>query len=372
MRITFVLPVVDMGGGTRVVVIYARALKSMGHIVRLISTPPDTYPFSQKLRSWVTGKGWPGKPPAPRSHLDGSGLEHKVIDSARPITTDDVWDADIAIATWWETAEWVSRFKVEKGAKVYFIQGHEVFTHLPVARCCATYRLPLHKIVVSRWLKEIMHTQYQDPIVDLVPNSVDRNQFDAPIRHKQAVPTVGFVYSSSSLKGMDTLLAALRVLRERVPGLRIISFGSAAPTTAFPLPKDVEFFLSPSQDSLRDLYSQCDVWVSASRSEGFNLPALEAMACRTPVVATRTGWPEEAIENGWNGILVDVDNCSELARGVEWFLLRSDEEWMILSANAYQTAVAAGSWEGSAKKFEQALAHARGRSAQLQAVAGSV
>jgi hypothetical protein len=31
---------------------------------------------------------------------------------------------------------------------------------------------------------------------------------------------------------------------------------------------------------------KCDAWMTCSRSEGFNLPALEAMACRTPVVLT--------------------------------------------------------------------------------------
>jgi glycosyltransferase involved in cell wall biosynthesis len=32
---------------------------------------------------------------------------------------------------------------------------------------------------------------------------------------------------------------------------------------------------------------------------------MEAMACRTPVVATRTGWPAEAIVAGFNGACVD-------------------------------------------------------------------
>src|SRR5208282_5263036 len=48
--------------------------------------------------------------------------------------------------------------------------------------------------------------------------------------------------------------------------------------------------------------------LTASRSEGFNLPAMEAMACRTPVVSTRTGWPAEAVKTGINGVLVDVED----------------------------------------------------------------
>jgi glycosyltransferase involved in cell wall biosynthesis len=279
---------------------------------------------------------------------------------------DDVPDADFVIATWWETAEWVSALSANKGVKIYFIQHHEIFAHLPISRCKATYRLPLHKIVISRWLRETMNTQYGDDVVDLVPNSVDRNQFYAAVRGKQPVPTVGFLYSTSPIfdfKGLDVALAALRIVREHTPHLRIISFGSMQPIPELPLLDRTEFFFSPPQEQIRDLYAQCDVWVTASRSEGFGLPALEAMACRTPVVATRTGWPEEAVKTGLNGVLVDVDDLSGLTRGVEWVLARSEEEWKEISANAYNTSMV-GSWEASAKMFEKALEHARRRSAR--------
>ena len=40
---------------------------------------------------------------------------------------------------------------------------------------------------------------------------------------------------------------------------------------------------------LNSLYNAADVYVTPYRAEGFNLPALEAQACGTPVVATRGG-----------------------------------------------------------------------------------
>ena len=273
------------------------------------------------------------------------------------MTNEDIPDGDVVIATWWETAEWVGALAASKGAKVYFVQGHEVFPHLPVARCRATYRLPLHKIVVARWLREVMDTEYGDTHVDVVPNSVDREQFFAPARGKQDAPTVGFLYSRATLKGLDVSLAALQLVRERVPDLRVIAFGSERPPGDLPLPAGAEFSLSPAQDEIRNLYARCDVWVTASRSEGFNLPAMEAMACRTPVVATRTGWPEEAVETGRNGVLVDIDDVNGLADGMEWVLSRSDSKWRELSENAYATA-SVGSWEESAKLFESALLRA--------------
>ena len=365
MRITFIAPAVNMSGGVKVMVIYAQHLTRLGHIVRIVSPPPKVVPFSQKLVSWTKGHGWPGDSALPMSHLHGSEVDHHVLDRARPATDDDVPDGDVVIATWWETAEWVQALSEKKGAKVYFIQHHEIFDYLPVARCHATYRLPLHKVVVAQWLKDVMRALYGDDNVDLVPNSVDRRQFFAPVRGKQSVPTIGFLYATPYPKGLDVTLKVLRMVRERIPNLRMITFGNEHPTPHFALPLGAEFLHLPPQDQIRDFYSQCDVWITTSRTEGFNLPAMEAMACRTPVVSTRVGWPEEAVKSGWNGILVDVDDVPRLAQGVEWVLSRSDQDWKTLSSNAHQSTLS-GSWEESANLFEAALQHACRRQSEVQ------
>ncbi len=357
MRVTFILPTVNLSGGVRVIAIYAKLLSRRGHKVVLVSPPPQTLPFRQKLKSFIRGKGWTTQLPAYSSHLDGSGLDHRVLDRWRPVSEDDVPNADAVIATWWETAEWVNALGPAKGAKVYFIQHHEVFSHLPVSRCHATYKLPMHKIVVARWLKEVMRTQYADDEVDIVPNSVDRTQFFSTLRGKQPVPTIGFLYSTVPFKGLEISLSAIRILRIKIPSLRLICFGSEYPISTLPLPIGAEFSFSPPQDQIRNLYSQCDVWITASRSEGFNLPAMEAMACRTPVIATRTGWPEEAIVNGMNGFLVDVDDVEILVARLSQTLSLNDIEWLAMSSNAFAT-VATCSWESSTRQFEAALENA--------------
>lgn len=367
MRISFVLPPVDMSGGIRVVSIYARALAGMGHEVCLVSPPRRRVSIGRKLKSWLTGKGWPVQKPQP-SHLDGLNLNHKIIDHCRPITDPDVPDADIVIATWWETAEWVNALGGSKGVKVYFIQHHEVFEYLPVERCKATYRMPLHKIVVARWLADVMHDEYGDADVDIVPNSIDHNQFHAPARGRQSRPTVGFLYHETRFKGTDVALEALDRLRKRHPNLRVICFGSMPPSGVFQM-DGCEFHLNPPQDRIRELYAACDAWLSASRSEGFNLPAMEAMACRTPVISTRTGWPAEAVRNGWNGMLADIDDVDGLAHGVESVLALGDEAWRDLSEHAFQT-VASSTWEASARLFEAALVNACRRAGRDEITGG--
>jgi glycosyltransferase involved in cell wall biosynthesis len=335
-------------------VIYARQLMRMGHVVRIISPPAPTASLAKKIRFWLRGDGWLGDPTVPESHLDGSGVDHHVLDRWRPVTNDDVPDGDVVIATWWETAEWVNALSPNKGAKVYFIQHHEIFPYLPVERCKATYRMPMHKIVVAQWLKDVMRTQYGDEAADVVPNSVDRSQFFAAARGKQGTPTVGMLYSTTHWKGVDVSLAALKRVKKQMENLRVVAFGSERVSPRLPLPDWVEFHYRPHQNELRSLYSRCDVWLCGSRQEGFHLPPMEAMACRCPVVSTRVGGPLDIVEEGINGCLVDVEDSGSLAERLVGVLRLNEVEWQRMSEAALATA-ARYTWDHAATLLESAL-----------------
>ena len=353
MRINFVLPVVSMSGGIKVAVIYAKLLADKGHEVFLISPSEVEKPIRQKIKSLLLGKGWP-KAKSDNGYLRDLNLKHRELEIFRPVTDQDLPDADVVIATWWETAEWVNALSPSKGAKIYFIQHYERFEFLPQDRCDETYRIPAHKIVIAKWLLNLMKDKFNDYDVDLVSNSVDKQQFYAVERDKQAVPTIGFLYAFTHFKGVDVTLQVIRKLKDLIPNLQVVSFGSYMPNN-FPLwDNSIKFYHSPDQDKIRDIYAQCDVWITASRSEGFNLPAMEAMACRTPVVSTRTGWPEEAIIDGYNGFLTNVDDVDELVSASKNILLENNLNWKIYSNNAYKT-LDDSSWEASAQLFERAL-----------------
>ena len=232
------------------------------------------------------------------SHFDDIEVPLHVIDRFRPVTDSDVPDGDVVIATWWETAEWVARLAPRKGAKAYLIQHYEVFDYLPTERVKATWRMPLQKITISKWLVELAAREYGDRKVHLVPNGVDMSQFYAAPRGRQRQPTVGILYASVKWKGLDVTLRAIELAAKRVQGLRLVAFGSEPVVRQLPLPPDTFFHHLPAQESIRDLYSSCDVWLCGSYSEGFHLPPLEAMACRCPVISTSVGGPVDIIEPG--------------------------------------------------------------------------
>ena len=347
-----------MSGGIRVVAIYAKALNEMGHDVLLVSPPPKNIPLIRNIKSLLKGRGWK-KPIVKKSHVDNLGIEHRILERYRPVIDKDVDNADIIIATWWETTEWVMNLSSDKGAKVYFIQHHEVHSYLPIKRSMASYKLPFHKIVVARWLETIMNEDYGDAVVDLVSNSVDHDLFFSSHRHKQKKPTVGFLYSKSSYKGVDITLQVIKKLRQKFPKLRVITFGAVEPNNE--IDTNIEFHFSPEQSHIRELYAQCDIWITASITEGFNLPAMEAMACGTPVVSTKAGWPEEAIQNMKNGYLTAVGDVDALTDAAIAILSLSDKKWKCMSDNAIET-TKDSSWEESSKLFEKALLHACERS----------
>jgi N-acetyl-alpha-D-glucosaminyl L-malate synthase BshA len=77
-------------------------------------------------------------------------------------------------------------------------------------------------------------------------------------------------------------------------------------------------------DTVASLLQASDLFVLPSQTESFGLAALEAMACGSPVVATRAGGLPEVVDDGVNGILEPVGSVEAMGRrAVE--LLRDPE-----------------------------------------------
>ena len=353
MRITFILPHASLAGGIRVVAIYADRLQKRGHKVTVVSLPRSPFLLKHKLKTLITKGRWPQREKEP-SHFDGLNIDHRVLNKCRPVTNEDVPDADVVVATWWETAEWVDKMQPSKGKKIYFVQGHEVFDYLPMGRVRATYRLPIRQVTVSQWLVDILTQEYGAQDTYLVPNSVDFDFFNASQRCRQERPTVGFMYSPVPFKGSNLSVAALLQVQQIVPNLRILAFGSRQPSEGLPLPEGTEFFCRPSQGKIREIYSSCDFWLFSSRAEGFGLPILEAMACRTPVIATRAGAAPELVGKG-GGILLDDWSVEGMSDAVAKALAMTPEDWGAMSCRAREIATKY-SWDDATILFEKALA----------------
>jgi glycosyltransferase involved in cell wall biosynthesis len=370
LKITFINTEASLAGGVKVVAIYAERLQQRGHEVVVVSRPQHVLTVRERARALVKERRWLRQSP-PGSHFDGRALEQRVLERRRPVVETDVPDADVIVATFWLTANWISSFSAAKGAKALLIQGYEVLPGQPGPHIDATWRLPYQKIVISRWLKDLADAQFGDPNAVLVPNSVDLDQFHAPPRGMRPAPTVGFLFHSSPFKGIEVALSAIERIRRVVPGLRVVAFGAERPHRGLTLPSGTEFHFRPQQSAIREIYAKCDVWLCASRREGFHLPPLEAMACRCPVVSTRVGGPQDIIEPGVNGDLVDVGDAEALAAATVRVLNDGPDAWQRMSDAAFATATRY-TWDDATDLFEVALRTAVDRAARGEIAGGAV
>lgn len=179
----------------------------------------------------------------------------------------------------------------------------------------------------------------------VIPCGVDPEVF-RPIRQADAREALGrdqcerlivFVGRIEQIKGVDVLLKSLGLLFFRRPELRsevcLVVVGGAldpdddAPETeklvelrrlvhAHRMEDNVDFVGSAAQERLALWYAAADLCAVPSLTESFGLVALEAMACGTPVVATRVGGLQTVVEDGVSGLLVPAGDYQALAEGM--------------------------------------------------------
>jgi glycosyltransferase involved in cell wall biosynthesis len=359
MRITFVLNHVNLNGGIRVVAIYAERLKKRGHDVVVVARPRPVPSLKDRVKSVVKGKGWPIDPNTLPDHFDNVDVDLRVIESRRPIEDRDVPDADVVIATWWETAPWVAALSPSKGAKAYFVQDFGANAGQPMEQLAETWRLPMHQIVISHYIRDLVdeHVPGAGAGMSYVPNSVDLEQFRSPPRGKQPTPVVGTIYSQSRFKGADIAIAACEIAKKELPDLKLIGFGLHDKSKDQPLPDWVTFRSRIPDSQLKDVYAGCDAWLFPPRKEGYGLPILEAMACRTPVIATPAGAAPELIAQQGGGMIVPHDDPAGMAQAIVKICRMTDTEWRRISDAAYAT-VTGYSWDDATDRFEAALERA--------------
>lgn len=163
--------------------------------------------------------------------------------------------------------------------------------------------------------------------VAVVPVGADVDLFrPLPRAARQRVP--GRIMTTASadvpLKGLAYLLEALAKLRTEQPEAHLVVVGEPRPDSAaartvqrLGLEGAVTFCPGVSDEELVELYSQACVAAVPSLYEGFSLPAVEAMACEVPVVASTGGaLPEVVGRDGDAAFLVPPADPGALANAL--------------------------------------------------------
>ncbi|MDQ6946034.1 MAG: glycosyltransferase family 4 protein [Actinomycetota bacterium] len=164
-----------------------------------------------------------------------------------------------------------------------------------------------------------------EEVVKVVPIGADHDHFRP---HPELARVPGRIMTTASsdvpLKGMVPLLEALAKLRTERADAHLVAVGAlrdGGPVQGvidrLGLATAVTFATQVTDDRLVELYAEAHVAVVPSLYEGFSLPAVEAMSCGVPLVATTGGaLPEVVGADGETGLLVAPNDPGALAQAI--------------------------------------------------------
>lgn len=173
----------------------------------------------------------------------------------------------------------------------------------------------------------------------VIPNGIDAesymsprdNQLRAEFGASQSQFLVGAVGNLRPVKNYEIFIRAAAILKSRCADYRFVVIGLIDDeygrsivrlSEELGLGADVRFV--GFRDDIARAIGTLDAYALTSRSEGFSISLIEALASGLPVVATKCGGPEQIVDDGITGLLVQNESANAVADAIG--LLHSNGE----------------------------------------------
>lgn len=258
-------------------------------------------------------------------------------------------NADYVVACPAQSAFFVEQYALNKGEKVYFIQHFEDWD-LPKEQLVQTWKMPLKKIVIAKWLQDIAHSLNEEAIY--IPNGMDFSFFKKlKVYQDRPFYSMCFLYHNLKFKGTKYAIEAIKILKQKYPQLTVSIF--SAEEINEELPGFITKHINPKQDALRNIYNSNAIFLSPSLAEGWPLPPAEAMLCGCVVIATDIGGHREYIEDGINGFFCKSGSVESIIEKVEYVFAHPDLATAI--SDRAPESLKRFDWDSRIELFEQAL-----------------
>lgn len=227
--------------------------------------------------------------------------------------------------------------------------------------------------------KEIIRDLFkiEEGKIKVITIGVDTRIFH-PVNRKRARRAIGIPNNAEAVlyigriewrKGIGTLLYAFKEIAGKRSNARLYIVGGGKGNAAKNLENNeserlkgivselgldgkVEFLGAKQQNELHSYYSACDVCVVPSYYEPFGIVPVEAMACGTPVVASRTGGLQYTVKEAVTGYLAKPRDFRDLARKIARVLERGKESF---SFNCIERVEKEFIWDGIAGNYVEYL-----------------
>ena len=351
-KIVFLLPnnASKPVGGVKVVLEYANRLVADGFDVELVygaTTRWMTFgPFHTLYYLWLFWRRKLSKSYQPHWFALDNRVRQRLVWSHGRYRYPK--DAKI-VATAVDTAWYLNNYNLPAEQKCYFIQDFENwFVDDDFVR--ETYRYPMHKIVISRWLQKVVADCGEK--ADLVPNGFDFHFFTLTTPIEKRCPSeIIALYHTDKRKGLDVAFEAFRLARERVPQLHVTLFGT--PDCPQDLPEWIEYHQRPDKETFNRIYNRAAIFVGSSYTEGWGLTVGEAMQCGCAVACTDNKGYLEMAADGDTALVSKVGDAKALADNI--VRLATDDALRCAIAKRGNAFIHSLDIEASYRKFKTVL-----------------
>ena len=185
--------------------------------------------------------------------------------------------------------------------------------------------------VANEYEKKIFEKFNQTSKIEIIRNGINLETMktktnDFKKKHGVSLPFVLFIGRFSKVKGIDILLHAIKILKDK-PELKNISFVIMGVDFGFQnqmiqmiddlgIKEKIHLITNPSRDDVIAAYSESEFLVLPSRWELSPLTPLEGFAFKKPVISTNVHGIPSTITDKKNGILVKNEDYHELAEAI--------------------------------------------------------
>lgn len=334
MKIGFLVQdIVNISGGSNVILEYAAGLKDHGHEVVLITPEPVD----------LSGAAW---------HPRLSAM------TVLPLQQASALEFDVVFATWWLT--FFNLWRVKSRIYGYLNQSLESRFHSePHYKLLnrLTYAFPVLFFTEARWIAEFIGKLQPDAPLLYIQNGLSRQHFPPvavpPVRAGRLRVLVEGPWPVD-FKNVPDTFAILEEASKRVDfevGWLASNAGGARPTVGG---RPVELFERLPIDRVRYVLQQYDVMIKLSRVEGMFGPPLEMFSQGGTAITYPVTGHDEYMVHGRNSLVVEPYNRGQIPQYLQ-LLQRSPELLHALRLGALKTAREYPDWPECCAKLHSEL-----------------
>lgn len=343
-KIAFILPGRGLKpiGGFKIAYQYADYFAEIGYEVHLIYNYTNIFSFNSKSYSLIYKMrvflGFCLRKILCKLELSNwfnfkNEIHKDILFCYKPFFFKKYKNYDVIFATAVETAYVLNDLGyIPNKKKFYLIQDFENWKGNTDSFVYNSYKFPITKIVISKWLQE--RVKKTGNSATIIPNGLDFDYFKLtnPIENRKSIE-VSMLYHLDDRKRCCDSISALEIVKKQIPDLHVTMFG--VPQKPDNLPDWYSYYQTPDKKTHNFIYNNSAIFLAASEKEGWALPPAEAMQCGAALVCTDIGgFADYAISNK-TALISPVYDINALAQNLIR-LIKNNELRIKLAKTGYK------------------------------------